>query len=318
MTIGGKSRMNFKAILLLISIIFLVTGCVDNNNTQGSDSFYVEISNEKVDHVHGIGYLGEDSDIFVATHHGIKRYSNGVWYETVTNNHDYMGFQATKVGFYASGHPEPGSKLKNPLGLVKSEDFGESLENLAFYGETDFHYLAAGYNSLTIYALNEHPNKELENGLYYTTDEGETWEKSAMNGFAARSIGNIATHPTHSNMVTISTSHGLYFSDDYGDTLTLITSPNPVTTVEFQEDTLLYVMMDGQEIFLYQRELASSSEQTLSLPTNITLQNPILFLASNPYNRDELVVVTFQNEIFQTSNSGDNWEDITPILNPSQ
>ncbi|MED4017533.1 F510_1955 family glycosylhydrolase [Sutcliffiella cohnii] len=308
--------MNFKAILLSFTIILLVTGCVANNNIQGSDSFYVELSNDKVDHVHGIGYLGENSDIFVATHHGIKRYSNGVWYETVTNNHDYMGFQATEVGFYASGHPEKGSKLKNPLGLVKSEDLGASLDTLAFYGETDFHYLAAGYNSLTIYALNEHPNKELDTGLYYTTDEGDTWKKSKMNGFTARSIGNIATHPTKSNMVAISTSQGLYFSDNYGDTFTLITSLNPVTTVEFQEDILLYVLMDGQGISLYQRELASSRDQTLSLPTNITLQNPILFLTSNPQNRDEVVVVTLQNEFFQTSNFGDNWEDITPTINP--
>ncbi|MGY3716947.1 F510_1955 family glycosylhydrolase [Sutcliffiella cohnii] len=310
--------MNFRAILLSISITLLVSGCAGNNNTQGSDSFYVEISNEKIDHVHGIGYLGENSDIFVATHHGIKRYSNGVWYETVINNHDYMGFQPTEVGFYASGHPERGSKLKNPLGIVKSEDFGASLENLVFYGETDFHYLAAGYNSLTLYALNEHPNRKLDKGLYYTTDEGTTWRKSAMDGFTARSIGNIATHPTKSNMVAISSSQGLYFSDNYGDTFTLITSPNPITTVEFQEDTLLYVMVDEQEIALYQRELASNNEHTLSLPTNITLQNPILFLTSNPHNRKEIMVVTFQNEFFQTFNFGDNWVNITPTLNPAQ
>ena len=139
-----------------------------------------------------------------------------------------------------------------------------------------------------------------------------------MDGFTARSIGNIATHPTKSNMVAISSSQGLYFSDNYGDTFTLITSPNPITTVEFQEDTLLYVMVDEQEIALYQRELASNNEHTLSLPTNITLQNPILFLTSNPHNRKEIMVVTFQNEFFQTFNFGDNWVNITPTLNPAQ
>ena len=72
------------------------------------------------------------SGVSIATHSGIKVYQNGKWLEAKTGLHDYMGFQATKNGFFASGHPEPGANLKNPLGLMKSSDGGNTLEKLAF------------------------------------------------------------------------------------------------------------------------------------------------------------------------------------------
>ena len=50
--------------------------------------------------------------ISIATHSGIKVYQNGKWFETATQLHNYVGFQATEDGFFASGHPEPGEFLK--------------------------------------------------------------------------------------------------------------------------------------------------------------------------------------------------------------
>ena len=50
------------------------------------------------------------------------------------------------------------SNLKNPLGIMKSTDQGNTLEKIKFYGEIDFHYLAASYYNHTLYVYNEHPN----------------------------------------------------------------------------------------------------------------------------------------------------------------
>src|SRR5699024_9778270 len=131
-----------------------------------------------------------------ATHTGLKKHDGQDWYATTDNNHDYMGFSMTKEGFYSSGHPGEGSNLKNPLGLIKSVDDGKTLDQLAFYGETDFHYLTAGFDSDAIYAINQQPNSEIDEGLFYTLDEGKTWTKSEFSGIESDSIGNIAAHPT--------------------------------------------------------------------------------------------------------------------------
>ena len=56
--------------------------------------------------------MQEICGVSIATHSGIKVYQNGKWLEAKTGLHDYMGFQATKNGFFASGHPEPGANLK--------------------------------------------------------------------------------------------------------------------------------------------------------------------------------------------------------------
>ena len=112
------------------------------------------------------------------------KYKDSTWYKANSRKHDYMGFQPYKEGFYSSGHPEEGSDLENPLGLIKSNDGGKSLDKLAFYGETDFHYLGAGYESKAIYTINQEPNSKMETGLYRTMDEGESLEKIDMEGFA--------------------------------------------------------------------------------------------------------------------------------------
>lgn len=83
------------------------------------------------------------------------------------------GLSSNENGFFASGHPEPGANLKNPLGLMKSSDGGNTLEKLAFYGESDFHNLAVGYNTEAIYLYNERPNSKLQQGFIsvQTTDK---------------------------------------------------------------------------------------------------------------------------------------------------
>ena len=110
--------------------------------------------------------------VSIATHSGIKVYQNGKWLETATQLHDYMGFQATKNGFLPAVILNR-SEFKNPLGLMKSSDGGNTLEKLAFYGESDFHNLAVGYNTEAIYLYNERPNSKLQQGFISvrTTDK---------------------------------------------------------------------------------------------------------------------------------------------------
>lgn len=299
---------NLKLIISVTLISVILASCA-GKETQNTKTFE-KASDVKIEHIHGLGYVGNKNDLYFATHDGLLRYSNNKWYAITKNKHDYMGFQAVDTGFYSSGHPEPGSDLKNPLGLIKSTDEGKSFKKLAFYGETDFHNLAVGFNSHLIYAISESPNSKLDSGLYYSKDDGKTWEQSKMQGFSASSIGNIATHPTKPNIVGISTDKGLFFSDNNGDQFKIVSKAVPITTLEFEEESMLYFAMDGDNPALYKQELPTQNVTKISVPDHINSKNPIMFIASNPKNRDEIAVITYKNDIYQTKNNGVTWKEL--------
>lgn len=164
-----------KLIMLAMTSFILIAGC-----SQTKKEFTYEKTNKTIDHIHELGISA--NNLYIATHTGLMKYDGERWYATSGNNHDYMGFSMIKDGFYSSGHPAEGSNLKNPLGLIKSTDNGKRLDKLAFYGESDFHYLTAGFGSNAIYVINQEPNTELKTGMYYTLDEGKTWESSKFSG----------------------------------------------------------------------------------------------------------------------------------------
>ncbi len=122
-----------------------------------------------------------------------------------------------EYGFYSSGHPAPGSTMKNPLGIVKSSDLGMTLTKLGFEGESDYHWMAVGYKTHAIYVINERQNSKLNSaGLFYSTDEAKTWTKSAAAGLNEEPTA-LAVHPTDEKTIAIGTKSGLLLSNDYGN-----------------------------------------------------------------------------------------------------
>src|SRR5690625_6534818 len=92
--------MSRKMILSLIIILgLIVTGCSNND-----EAFEVPFKGE-MDHIHGMGYAGNDGGLYFASHRGLKIYRDNKWFKTSTNLNDYMGFAAVDKGFYSSGHP---------------------------------------------------------------------------------------------------------------------------------------------------------------------------------------------------------------------
>lgn len=291
-----------KPILLLMLTVILFAGC-----TQTEKEFTYKKTDKNIDHIHGLGFL--DNYFYIATHTGLKKHDGQHWYATTDNNHDYMGFSMTKNGFYSSGHPSEGSDLKNPLGLIKSTDKGKTLDQLAFYGETDFHYLTAGFDSNAIYVINQQPNSEIDEGLYYTLDEGKTWKKGNISEIKSDSIGNIAAHPNKEEIVAISSKDGLFISTDYGDSFELVTDSFMVPTVFLLEDTMIYSAIKDDGIHLYSQNINEKDTVEISTP-EITAVNPILFVAANHENPDQMAIITYSNDIYITQDKGNNWEKI--------
>jgi hypothetical protein len=298
-----------KRMLAIITMTTVILSACSNKEASQNGAFLKKDIEGTIEHIHGAGYPGNDKGVYLATHSGLKIYQNGKWYETTRNNHDYMGFQATKEGFYASGHPGEGSDLKNPLGLVQSLDKGKSLKKIGFYGESDFHYVAAGYENGAIYVVNEQPNSEMEQGLYYSLDKGETWKKSQLRNMPAVPANQITVHPTSPETVGVATLEGIYLSKDYGNTFTLISNKENVTSLSIQKDYLLYASVDGQKVKLIRQELSSKEKQDIKIP-NISEDNSIMYISVNPKNEKEMTMVTIKNDIFLTLDGGQTWRPI--------
>ncbi|MCM3638222.1 sialidase [Sporosarcina luteola] len=288
----------------IAGIITLLSAC---NATKDDTFAFEELKNSKIDHLHGLGYINGGPEVVISTHEGLYAYGEDGWKEANSEKHDYMGFQAVREGFFSSGHPEPNSKLKNPLGLVKSTDRGASFEKLAFYGEIDFHYMAVGYESNAIYALNEMPTKDMPAGLHYSLDEGGSWKQASMNGFDSEYISNLAAHPSREEIITIGSKDGLFFSQDFGESFAPLNEVGVVTFVMLTETGGLYASYENDIVKLSSFVSDGKEEVEIPLPDEI---EPIVYIAVNPDDQREIVIATFTNDIYRTTDRGVNWETL--------
>ncbi|MBZ0294898.1 MAG: glycosyl hydrolase [Anaerolineae bacterium] len=254
--------------------------------------------------IHGLSFSSDGSQLFVPAHDGLRVYENGGWTAPDLPVNDYMGYSGTDSGFYSSGHPGPGSNLVNPFGLIRSTDGGETIQTLAFAGETDFHLMTAGYESHTVYVVNPAQNSRLPAGLHYTLDVGQTWQQSTGRGISGRPI-QLAAHPTEPGTVAVAAEGGLFLSNDYGDTFTRVGDPAPVTAVTFDPN--------GERLLFAYQGLSAydlATGQTASFQTpSVTGDDAVGYIAVNPAS-DQIAFATFARDIYLSEDKGQSWEAI--------
>lgn len=279
------------------------TNSDSNQGNIASNSFFKPFDG-KIDHIHGVGYVGNQNVPFFATHDGLKVYENGKWYQTKKENNDYMGFNATEKGFYSSGHPGAGSKLPNPIGIKSSTDNGQTLNNISLEGETDFHSMGVGYSNNVIFVLNPEKNSAMEAGKYYRSDDaGKTWKQGQAKGLNDKIMG-LAVHPTDANIIAAAGEKGIYLSKDKGETFTRIADNMQGTAVFFSKDSLWYGSYNGTPQ-LVKRSLTDDNEKNITLPK--MEQDAVLYFAQNPRNEQELTFVSFNGNIYQTTDGANKW-----------
>ncbi|MFZ3590081.1 F510_1955 family glycosylhydrolase [Bacillus sp. DJP31] len=308
--------------IVIIVILMITTACGNNEGTtpeedkvdsenvdksalMSTDDFYEPFTG-KLEHVHGLGYAGNKDAIYFASHDGLKVYQDGKWYRTKENNNDYMGFNAVDKGFYTSGHPGDGVNLTNPLGVSRSYDNGQSIENLDFEGESDFHAMGVGYESHTVYILNEQKNSKMDIGLYSSQDDGETWEKKEASNLGEQ-IFSLAVHPTDSNMVAAASQEGIYQSKDGGQSFSLLTNGKQGTSVFLSEDSLWYGAF-GEESVLVKHSISDGKEQQMDLPE--MKEDAVMYVAQNPLNAEEFVFITFKGNVYLSSDGATTWNEL--------
>ncbi|MCC5891040.1 F510_1955 family glycosylhydrolase [Exiguobacterium sp.] len=216
-----------------------------------------------VSHIHGAGFWQEDARPVIATHTGLMEFREDGWYELMSNRHDYMGFELVEDGFYASGHPEQQSAFKNPLGVVRGTERGETLEVRSLEGEADFHHMSAGYTSESLYVYLEEPTSELQSGFYRSLDKGEAFEPMKMDGTARYGIAGLLADANEPLRVYVYGPDGMLVSDDGGDTFDSLIADEPILLAATDGTTLAYV----REAAAYELVLRQTGNETiLSLP----------------------------------------------------
>ena len=261
-------------------------------------------------HVHGLAYSGDGARIMIPSHHGLALFEQSRWRKAAGPEHDYMGFSATRDALYSSGHPAPGSGLKNPFGLIKSSDGGKTWKKLGLEGESDFHALATSYRSNAVYVLNTGANSRMtQPGIFHTRNDGLQWLRAGGRGLA-NAPRSLAVHPDDASVVAAGTVDGLYLSRDSGGQFERIVGGHQVLAQTFDLDGqhLWFSSHAGQPALMKIALTALAKPETVNLPP--LKDDAVAYIAQHPIRRSELAIATFNRNVYISRDAGASWTAI--------
>ena len=158
-------------------------------------------------HVHGLGVDPGDGVLYAATHSGLFRVPEQGRASRVANRaQDTMGFSVVGPGqFLGSGHPDSREDDLRPplLGLIESEDRGQTWNRLSLRGEADFHALEAAHGN--VYGF------DATSRTFMVTRDRQTWDRRSE-----LSLADFAVDPADPDVVLATTEAGLLRSSDGG------------------------------------------------------------------------------------------------------
>lgn len=260
---------------------------------QTTDRWEATAADTEVSHIHGAGFW-QDGRPVIATHTGLMEFREDGWYELSSNRHDYMGFELVADGFYASGHPAQDSPYKNPLGVVRGTEKGETLEIRSLEGEADFHYMSAGFESESLYVYLEQATKELAPGFYRSLDGGVSFEPMKMDGIEGRGIAGITADASEPKRVFVYGPDGILVSDDGGDTFEPFLEQKNIVTMASTKGKLASITKDGASFDLVVSDLTDETETTVELPSLNADSVPIELVSQN----GRLLLATSDNSVY--------------------
>ncbi|MGB5081880.1 MAG: glycosyl hydrolase [Burkholderiales bacterium] len=260
-------------------------------------------------HVHGLSYSTDGKRLFIPSHVGLAVYSEGHWSKAPGPEHDFMGFSATRGALYSSGHPAPGSALRNPFGLLKSTDGGKIWEHLGLTGEADFHVMAASYGARIVYVYSPGPNSRMpQPGVYYTRDDGKTWTASGGRGLSGK-IAAITAHPSRAGVLAAATESGVYVSENHGDDFAAAATGPQGTSVAFDLDGA-HLWFGGYRNAGTLARMALKTKKSEPVPIPAMTRDAVAYIAQNPANRRQYAIATFARDVYLSDDAGRTWKQI--------
>lgn len=188
-------------------------------------------------HVHGLGVDPSDGVLYAATHSGLFRIPEEGEAERVANRaQDTMGFSVVGPGrFIGSGHPDPREDDVRPplLGLIESDDRGQTWDRVSLHGEADFHALEAAHGLVYGY--------DSTSQTFMVSEDREDWDRRSKLPMA-----DFAVDPADPATVLATTERGLVRSTDGGRAWTAVAGAPTMVVLAWAESGQLYgVTPDG-------------------------------------------------------------------------
>ena len=233
---------------------------------------------DSVSHIHHVKVV--ENKILVLTHEGL--------YELVGKNKmnlvgkgklDVMGFTTLGKALVASGHPSQGSKMPNPIGLVKSLDGGLTWKDVSLVGKVDFHFLEGAGSDL--YGADSQSGN-----LMYSKDSGKTWSSLGKNSFT-----DIAVSPVASGVAIAIKNSELLLTKNAFKSTAKIKNPLKFTQIEWRNSGLY--ALSGTSLY------NSSDSGKTWVKLNTFKAAPEILSAS-----DQLMLVTVGSDIYTSSDAG--------------
>jgi hypothetical protein len=270
-------------------------------------------------HSHGMAYSADGKQLIISSHKGLAIYAGGRWSTVPGPAHDFKSLAASRDALYSSGHPAPGSRMSDPMGLIKSTDGGKTWRKLGLHGESDFHTLAASFGVNAVYVANRQPNSRMgETGIHYTLDDGVHWRRAEVNGLGGP-IHQLAVHPSDPRTVAAASDAGLYLSRDEADTFERLGDPGYVLAVSFD--------LDGEHLWFsgyaadkpsLMRIRFASGDTPVDVVLPLLVEDAVARIAQNPRRFAEIAIATFKRNVFISQDLGKTWRQIAVAGTPAK
>ena len=240
---------------------------------------------DSVSHIHHVKVVG--SKVLVLTHEGLYELAGKNNMKLVGKEKiDVMGFASLGNVLIASGHPAVGSKMPNPIGVMKSLDGGLTWKPISLVGKVDFHFLEGAGSDL--YGADSQTGK-----LMYSADSGKTWRDIGVNIFA-----DIAVSPKMSGMAIAIKDSELLLTEQAFKSTSKIKSTLKFTQIEWLKSGLYG--LSGSS--LYKSTTSGKTWKKLSTFKGV----PGILSAS-----DQLMLVTVGSDIYTSNNEGKSFKKIS-------
>jgi len=278
-TRGAAPRRPWGWIIGLAAAIAAVAALVIWQTGRGGEPAPVAMT-----HVHGLGINPANGTLYVATHDGLYRLTDGQGHLVGEGRQDTMGFTiAGPNQFLGSGHPAPGHGGPPHLGLIESGDAGATWTTRSLAGQADFHALRYRHN--TVYGYNS------TTGQLITSTDKTTWQTRAT-----LAVRDFDVSPTDPNTLLATTESGLQRSSDGGATWASAGGP-PLLLLAWETADRLWGLTTTGDI------LRSADGGTGWNPTGKLAGQATAFAANN----GTLYAAVHERGIFSSTDNGTTW-----------